>query len=311
MSNETRFNSLQNRIAGVETLLAQAEQDAGYAMDFAAQLSNKSLDYHLSDLKAQVLGHEVVEAREPLEVRLAGRSVNNGTAPTELISKLLKELSSALHRAVNKITTGHDSQKPSNVIKDMLDLRFADLQPGSSRIFLTAASRGDLAGNITQQTFNDVFDVFESESDEDFIERASIIGSKSLGSFHAFFNEVYSAGLDVEVSWPSLVNHRVRSWKASRVELQRFKDRYTSIDVRNTKFLKVDGVVSLISDSGQFRVRQVDGTEIISTFSPELLGQVLAHGHLGSHVSANFREDSIGNSRLGILKNTYSLVSID
>ena len=311
MSNETRFNSLQDRIAGVEALLAQAEQDANYATNFAAQLANKSLDYHLSDLKAQAFGQEVVQVREPLEVRLVGLSVNSGSAPTELISKLLKELSSALHRAVNKITTGNDSQKPSNAIKNMLDLRFAAIKPGSSRIFLTADSRGDLAGNITQQTFNDVFDVFESESDEEFIEKASIIGAKSLGSFHAFFNEVYSAGLDVELSWPSLANHRVRLWKANRLELQKFKDRYTSIDVRNTKLVKLDGIVSLISDSGQFRIRRFDGTEIISTFSPDLLGQVLESGHLGRAVSANFREDSIGNSRLGILKNTYSLISID
>ncbi|MCV9384871.1 hypothetical protein OE564_22970 [Aeromonas hydrophila] len=309
MSTETRFNSLQRRIEGVEAILARNEADANYATDIAAQLANKSLDYHLSDLKAQALGHGLAHVREPLEVRLIGPSVDNGTAPTELVSKILKELSSALHRAVNKITTGNDSQKPSNVIKNMLDLRFTTLQPGSSRIFLTADSRGDLAGNVTQQTFNDVFNVFESESEEEFIETASVIGAKSLGSFHAFINEVYSADLNVELYWPSLSNHRVRCWQATRTELQRFKDRYTSIDVRNSRVVKYDGHVSLVSDSGQLRIRLGDRTEIVSTFSPELLDQVRAHGRLGSEVSASFREDSIGNSHLGILKNTYSLIT--
>lgn len=309
MTNDTRFDSLQTRIQGVEAMLANGANNAG-ALTFSQRLARTSLDYHLSDLRAQELGFafQTVAAREPLEVRLIGASVNNGTTPTELISKILKDLSSALHRAVNKITTGNDSQKPSNMIKDMLDLRFSGLQPGSSRIFLSASSSGDLAGNITQQTFNDIFDVFESDSEEAFIEKTAIIGSKSLSNFHGLVNVIYAAGLDLELSWPSQSNHRVRVWRANREELHRFKERCISIDVRDSKTVEHEGHISLVSDTGQLRIRLDDGSEIMSTFGPDLLEQVRAHGVLGQRVRVSLREDSIGNSRLNILKYTYSLL---
>ncbi|CAH6840797.1 conserved hypothetical protein [Vibrio chagasii] len=306
MIEDMKFDNLSLRQTTVEGMI-----DVLNGCDsFSSKLAARSLDFHLSDIRnQQEESLELQHQKEVLELRLVGTSVNSGSAPIELVSKLLKELALSVHRAANKIVTGKDSTKTANAIKDMLNLRFAGTVPGSTRVMMTANSVGDLAGNITHDTFEQLFDILESSDEADFIEHASNIGSHSLASVHGLISNINKQGLSFKLSWPDAVNGKIREWDGSRRNLESFQERFTSIDIRSTETARVSGMITVISRHGKLHVQLDDGQEIKSVFSPELLPQIEAL-NIGSRLTAEFQKIRIGNSKLDVEKISYRLMSI-
>lgn len=306
MTEDMKFDSLSLRQSTVEGMIDVLSRSDS----FSSKLSARSLDFHLSDIRnQQEESLDLGQQKEVLELRLFGASVSSGSAPIELISKLLKELALSVHRAANKVVTGKDSTKTANVIKDMLNLRFAGTVPGSTRVTLTANSVGDLAGNVTRDTFEQLFDILQSSDEEQFIEHASNIGSHSLGSIHGLISNINKQGLSVKLSWPDLSSGQVREWDGSKSNLDAFQQRFTSIDIRSTETARVAGMITLISRHGKLHIQEDDGQEIKTFFSKELLPQI-ENLNIGSRVRAELQKTKIGNSRLGVEKLSYRLIGL-
>lgn len=306
MTENMKFKSLFLRQTAVERMIDALKDRES----FASKLAAKSLDFHLSDIRNQQSESlELEEQKEVLELRLVGTTVNSGSAPIELMSKLLKELSLSVHRAANKIVTGKDSTKTAHIIRDILNLRFAGATPGSTRVMLTANSVGDLAGNITHDTFEQLFDILESTDEAEFIEHASNIGSHSLASVYGLISNIHKQGLSVRLSWPDAATGRVRQWDGSRVNLESFQQKFTSIDIRSTETTRETGMITVISRHGKLHIQLDNGQEIRSIFSNELLGEIEAL-HIGNRLTAEFQKIRIGNSKLGIEKVSYRLMSL-
>lgn len=306
MIKDMKFDSLSSRKTAVEGMIDMLNRSDS----FSSKLSARSLDFHLSDIRnqqAESLGQ--VHQKEVLELRLLGTAVNSGSAPIELISKLLKELALSVHRAANKVVTGKDSTKTANAIKDMLNLRFAGIVPGSTRVTLTADSVGDLAGNVTRDTFEQLFDILQSSDEEEFVEHASDIGSHSLASMYGLISNINKQGLSVKLSWPDLSSGKVREWDGSRYNLDTFQKRFTSIDIRSTETTRVSGVITLISTHGKLHIKKDDGQEIKTVFSKELLPEVESL-NIGSRVTTELQKTKIGNSKLGVEKLSYRLMRL-
>jgi len=299
-----KFDCLSSRQSHVEELIDTLNKSDS----FSSKLASKSLDYHLSDLRNQQQESlDTQSLKEVLEVRLIGASVNSGSAPIEFISKLLKEISLSIHRAANKITTGKNSSKTTSTVKDLLNLRFAGTSPGSTRVVMTADSVGDLAGNITHDTFKELFSILGSSDETDFIEHASNIGSHSLASIHTLITDINKQGLSVKLSWPDSLNGRVRVWDGSKKNIHSFQERFSSIDIRRTETANISGKITLLSQHGKFSLLQDNGEEIKSTYSNDLLAHVQAL-NIGNRVSATFQKNYIGNSKLKVEKVSYRLL---
>ena len=307
MIKDMKFDSLSSRQCSVEKMIDGLRGD----QSFASKLAARSLDFHLSDIKNQQNESlELQEQKEVLELRLIGPFVKSGSAPIELISKLLKEIALSIHRAANKIVTGKDSTKTTNTIKDMLNLRFAGISPGSTRVMMTANSAGDLAGNVTHDTFEQLFDILESSSEQDFIGYASNIGSHSLASIHGLISNINKQGLSVKLCWPDSVSGKVREWNGSKANLESFQRKFASIDIRSTETALISGMITVISHHGKLQIQLDDRQEIKASFDKELLSQVSTL-NVGNMLTAEFQKVRIGNSKLGLERVSYRLLSLN
>ncbi|MGY5514039.1 hypothetical protein ACXHQ0_23990 [Vibrio antiquarius] len=302
MKNELRFESLAQRQKHAEEMHAALQAEG----TFASQLAARSMDFHISDLREQQQESLDKSAlKEVIEVRLFGHNVNSGSAPINLISSVLKELGASIQRAATKLTTGKDSSRASAQLKSMLDLRFAGTAPGSTRVLMTANSLGDLAGNITHDTFEELFQVLNSHSDESFIEHAANIGTNATGSIHSLVRLLAKQGLNVEITWPNAQDDCIRRWYASSHELNSFSDKFNAMDIKSTQKLLVKGHVSLLSEHGKLHFVS-EGKEIKSIVPPELIDTIKSL-HLGQEFEGEFEVTTIGNSNLDFKKVSYSL----
>ncbi|SIQ14070.1 hypothetical protein [Marinobacterium stanieri] len=308
MTNTTHSLPLAERKTAVEEMLKSLEDKT----DFASSLMRSSLDSHLSDVREQLNESETSsDQREVVEMRLSGASVDSGTTPAQLLSNVLKHFNSGIARAAHKIVTGRDSQKTSSAIHELLDLRFYRLQPGSARVTLTASSNGDLAGNTTKETLDQVFNFLESlDSEERFIDQVSNIGLNSLNSFNALANDIAKSSLSVSLNWPDAESGRSHSWRAGKAEFELLKARTKSIDIRRTSVERLDGIVTLVGEKGVLSLRTDAGEEVRARFSEKLLDSVQASCHLGSKITADFDVTTIGNTTVQVQKKSYLLKQI-
>ena len=135
MSEEKTFNSLKERIAFIQRdvdLLAQIRRS------FADDIIFRSLDSHLSDLRER---QRAIDNQHPLrdfmELRLKGVLVDFGSIPLDILSVISGNLASLVQKAVYRLGSGKDSSRVPIDVKKSLDMRLADLRPGSTKLGVT------------------------------------------------------------------------------------------------------------------------------------------------------------------------------
>lgn len=136
MNTSRNMNSLKGRIQFVQDKLASISSKGD--MSFADRLMFNNMDSYLSDLKAE---QRAEDSRHPLldfmELRLKGSVVDLGTIPLELLGVISSNFAALVQRATHKLSSGKDSFKVPYSVKSSLNMRLAELSPGSTRLGLT------------------------------------------------------------------------------------------------------------------------------------------------------------------------------
>ncbi|TVU83599.1 MULTISPECIES: hypothetical protein [Pseudoalteromonas] len=304
------IKNLEAKITQAETLLDSKFEQLSQGSDFALELSISSLKAHVRDLSFQLKTEKEQRKKEVIELRLMGYEVDNGSVPLELLANLSKYFSGLITSASAKLKIGQDvSGVISSEITYPLNLRFADIAQGSSRLFITGDTSPDLFGeSLLENSLNGLFELLNSDFNEGLSDQVHFMGLRSTHNLAEFLKVLRKRSIELELSW-SAPNDTKHFWKGRRDKieiLEKLLDGFSASEPVNTT---VVGVVELISRSGKLDIRQASDELVKVTYSKKLFEDVRKL-RLGDVVRLDCKETTIFNSSTEEEKKKYSLLRV-
>ena len=287
--------NLETKLAAAEKLISEKSKLLSQESNFALELSIKSLNAHIEDLSFQLKTAKEQREKEVVEMRLMGSDVDSGTVPLELLANLSKYFSGLVTSASAKLKQGQDISGaiPSDITYP-LNLRFADIGQGSSRLFITGDTSPDLFGeSLLENSLNGLFELLNSDFNESLSDQVHFLGLRSTHNLAEFLKVLRKRGIELELSW-SAPNEKKHFWKGGRDKIQTLEkllDGFSSTDPVN---VIIYGVVELISRSGKLDIRQESGDLVKVTYSKKLFADVRKL-RLGDNVRLDCKEVTVFN----------------
>jgi hypothetical protein len=304
------ISNLETRLDEVSRMLQDRQQSAQPgAFGFLGQLSTQSLRAHVQDLQRQLRDAKKQRAIEVLQVRLLGKVARDGTIPLYLLSHLSAKIADAIHAASQKMKSGRRVQRISPNIVELLNLRLADLAPGSTRLYITGDVAPDLFGySLLEGSLEEVFRLFRADDEAELASAVSVVGIRSAREIRDFLTTVKSAELELELSW-NAADARTRRWSGNYDAISKLSRSLGNFKVVEPTQIRITGEVITLSSRGRFEI-YADGKMYAGTFPSDILPQV-AGVHIGEHVSAVLERTIVINTVTHVQKDTFTLVGVE
>ena len=300
------IQKLESKIHETERLTELKRRQSNQG-SFALALSIKSLESHLDDLRLQLMHAKQQREKEVIELRLIGCEVNNGTVPLDLLANLAKTFSGLISSASAKIKLGQDVSGviPFEVTQP-LNLRFADIGHGSSRLFVTGDCSPDLFGeSLLENSLQGLFDLLNQDLNEGISDQVHYLGLRSTHNLAEFLKVLRKRGIELELSWTA-PNERKHSWYGRWDKIQVLEKLLDGFSATNPVDVTIEGIIELISKSGKVDVRTNEGELIKVTYSTKLYSEVRKL-RLGDFIRLDCKEITVFNASTQESRNKYSL----
>lgn len=303
------IQKLESKINETEQLIEHKRSQQNQE-SFALALSIKSLESHLDDLRLQLMHAKQLREKEVIELRLIGGEVNNGTVPLDILANLAKTFSGLISSASAKIKLGQDVSGviPFDVTQP-LNLRFADIGHGSSRLFVTGDSSPDLFGDsLLENSLQGLFDLLNQDLNEGISDQVHYMGLRSTHNLAEFLKVLRKRSIELELSWTA-PNERKHFWHGRWDKIQTLEKLLDGFNATDPIDVTVEGIIELISKSGKVDVRTSDDELIKVTYSKKLYSEVRKL-RLGDYVRFDCKETTVFNASTQESKNKYSLIKV-
>jgi len=300
---------LEEKISKAETLLLVKQEEALKTNSFALSLSISSLASHIEELQLQLKEAKEERQKEIIELRLIGNNVNNGTVPIDTFANLLKTFSNFIFSASSKIKTGEDLSGAiaSDVIK-MLNLRFADITYGSSKLFITGDTSPDLFGeSLLEDSLIGLFKLLNQDIDKGISEEVHYLGYRSIHNLSSFLKELHKKNIELDLTWKA-PNEKKYFWKGNRNKIYVLQNMLDNVIVNDPVKSMVSGVIDTISRSGELKLKVKD--EIIKISYPKQLYKEIKELRLEDQVNLSIEEVIIYNEATKEEKKKFNLLKI-
>ncbi len=309
MKNNETFKNLNDRISfvrrDVEKLAARKSNS------LADKIIFDSMDSHLSELMAKQIEADI---RHPLvdflELRLKGVVVDYGTIPLEILGIISTNLAALIQRATHKLTSGKDSQKVPHDIKSSLNLRLADLSPGSTKLGVTfSTGLAELVETIPSKAVKEIFELLQSKDDTHFMNHVAEIGFNSTLSLKKIIDECDKNHLTFDANWAGPFSDGVRSVSIDSNKIKYLVGRLASTSSSNPVTVKMTGELVLLSKYGKLEIN-VDGERIRATYPLDMLDSIQSKHKVGQAISLMIETIEIHNDRIGLNRKNHSVKSV-
>ncbi|USE35852.1 hypothetical protein [Endozoicomonas sp. SCSIO W0465] len=303
---------LEKRIKKTEALLdSKKKQLAADGDNFALSLSIHSLEQHIDDLHHKLSTEKGKREKEVIELRLVGADVNNGSVPLDLLANLAKHFSGLVFAAAAKFQHGQDMAGAiPNEITQPINLRFAEIGHGSSRLYITGDTSPDLFGvSLLENSLSGLFDLLNQDMNQGLSEQVDNLGLRSSHSLAKFLKVLRQKHIEIDIRWTG-GNEQKYAWHGRRDKIQMLETLLDGFSSTEPVEVKVDGIVELISRAGKLDIRNEAGELIKIRFSKKMYEAVRPF-RMGDTVTLLTNEKTVFNSATQEKKKTYSLISID
>ncbi|EGR2394513.1 TPA: hypothetical protein KD862_003468 [Vibrio cholerae] len=303
------IQKLESKINETEQLI-EHKRNQSNPESFALALSLKSLESHLEDLRLQLMRAKQQRQKEVIELRLIGGEVNNGTVPLDILANLAKTFSGLISSASAKIKLGQDVSGviPFDVTQP-LNLRFADIGHGSSRLFVTGDSSPDLFGDsLLENSLQGLFELLSQDLNEGISDQVHYMGLRSIHNLAEFLKVLRKRSIELELSWTA-PNEKKHFWYGRWDKIQTLEKLLDGFSATEPKDAAIEGIIELISKSGKVDVRTSEDELIKVTYSKKLYSEVRKL-RLGDFVRLDCKETTVFNASTQESRNKYSLVTV-
>lgn len=303
---------LEAQLDEAQSLLAQQREAVeADTEDFAARLTMQSMEAHRNELQ-RLLQQEKKERRHELvEYRLIGPKARGGSLPLGLLGDLAKLLERQIYAAAYFLNDGKRLvRRVPRKLRDLMDLRLAGLQPGSTTLVVAGDLSPDLFGqSLLEETFERIFELLHAEGAEELSNQAGEVGPIGAKKLGEFFDAVQKNGLELEITWngPRGEPHR---WQGDAQRLESFSESVRTLHALEPERMEVEGTITLLSARGQLEIETEDGSLYRISYAPKLQ-KPLSSLHLYQTVTAVLDRHVIENQTTGTRKATYRLIGIE
>lgn len=309
MNDKVTFKNLSDRISFIRQDVEKLAARKGNSL--ADKIIFDSMDSHLSELMAKQVE---ADNRHPLvdflELRLKGSEVDYGTVPLEILGVIATNLAALIQRATHKITSGKDSQKVPHDIKSSLNLRLADLSPGSTKLGVTfSTGLAELVETIPSKAVKEIFELLLSQDDTNFMNHVAEIGFNSTLSLKKIIDECDKHHLTFDANWAGPFSDGLRSASIDSNRIKYLVSRLASTTSSNPVTAKMTGELVLLSKYGKLELN-VDGERIRANYPLEMLDSIQSKHKVGQAISLMIETVEIHNDRIGLNRKNHSVKSV-
>ncbi|UCQ23720.1 MULTISPECIES: hypothetical protein [Edwardsiella] len=310
MNDEKTFKSLKERIAFIQRdvdLLTQ-NQDRSFADD----IIYRSLDSHLSDLKQE---QRAIENRHPLqdfmELRLKGVLVDFGTIPLDILSVISGNIALLVQKAVHRIGSGKDSRKVPAEVKNALNMRLADLTPGSTRLGVTFSTGScELIETVSSQAVKEIFSLLSATDDETFMAKVAEIGSQSTSNLKKIIDECEKNSLNFDLTWIGPFTDGTKRVSVSHDGIRQLNSRLALTKVTKLPDEHISGELAVLSMYGKIEISGDTG-KIKASYPIDMLAEIQEKYKVGQKISLTVSVSEIHNERIGTSRRNYMVKSVN
>ena len=299
MSEEKTFNSLKERIAFIQRDVDLLAQNKGRS--FADDIIFRSLDSHLSDLRER---QRAIDNQHPLrdfmELRLKGVLVDFGSIPLDILSVISGNLASLVQKAVYRLGSGKDSSRVPIDVKKSLDMRLADLRPGSTKLGVTFSTGScELIETVSSHAVKEIFALLSSIDEETFTAKIAEI-----------INECEKYSLNFDLTWIGPLSDGTRQVSISSEDIKKLNARLALTKVIQLPDEHISGELAILSMYGKLEIASELG-KIKASYPIDMLGEIQSKYKVGERISLVVSVSEIHNERLGTSRRNYMVKKIE
>ncbi len=305
------ITNLEKQIESADAAIQAIEKDLkGGKEDFSLSLTLDSLKQHRDELHSQLRDEKTIRNFEIIELRLRGKSVNNGSIPLGIVGDLSHAWGNAIIAGANQMKLGLKAKRkvPKEIV-DTLDLRLAGISSGSSRLFITGKSSPDLFGNsLLQSTLQEAFELLSSDSGEKLTETVGRLGKRTADSIDQFLKTITSHDLEVDISWNS-PSDKSYMWEGKTDKILQLSSSLESLVEGEPEEINFNGELITISMKGTFEISDDAGIAYRGTFPSELLKE-MKEFHIGQRCKGVLAKRTMINRITGYEKPFFEIKTI-
>jgi hypothetical protein len=258
------------------------------------------------------LYHENIKReKEIVKLRFKGSVAQFGTFPLSMVGGLTNSISNAIFHSSKYYQFGNKGGvKVERIINESIDLRLEGLGKGSTIFYLSAKTTPDLFGNsIIQNSLQNTFELFNSQSPDQIIDNISSVGSRSVKYFSKFFKELSNDDLELEMTWHT-PTEEIKNWDGTKEKILTLYNTLNKITLSEPEEIEFEGEVITLSLKGKFEIFSIDKERFYGTF-PNNLTEEIKQLHVGDYCKGIILKTTIFNPATGKEKCEYSLKEIE
>lgn len=309
MSN---FGRIKNSIEQLNELITSLESDIKRTPDdFALELKRSSLANQLEDLQQQLYQENLKREKEVIQIRLRGPIANFGTLPLDLVGGITGNFSKSIHNTSRYILFGRKGgRQKEKIVKETIDLRLEDIGRGSTIFYISGRTSPDLFGqSVLQNSLENTFSLFNSETPDQVTEKISSVGGNSLKYVAKFLKELSTDDLECDLKWNS-PDDREFIWRGSKDRILSLYNTINKIEISEPEEIDFEGELITISAKGRFEILTLGNQRLFGVFSIDLLGK-MKEFHIGDYCKGVITKTTIYNPLTSTEKVEYNLTQIE
>ncbi len=279
--------------------------------DFSLSLKYNSLKNQLEDLQHQLYQENLKREKEIIQIRLIGSTANFGTLPLDFVSGITYNFSKSLHSTSRYLQFGKKGgKKNEKIIKETIDLRLENIGRGSTIFYISGKTSPNLFGeSILQNSLENTFDLFNSQTPDDVTENISNVGGNSLKFISKFLKELTNDDLECDLKWNS-PDDREFIWKGEKENILSLYNTINKMEISEPVEIEFEGELITISAKGKFEIFTLDKKLLYGNFSTDLLKK-MEEFHIRDYCKGTISKTIIYNPLTDKEKIEYNLISIE
>lgn len=302
---------LKDNIQIFETMIEKSERQLSENQDdFSIKLSINNLRSQVSQLYSELYKENLKREKEIIQVRLKGEIAKYGSIPLEVLANLASSFSESIMQTSKYMKFGNRYIKNINkVIKSIIDLRIADIENGSTILYLTGNTSPDLFGNSTiQDSLENIFNLLESPNDEQLSENITTVGAKAVRGFTKLFSHLSREKLELNLKWDSPFDKSF-SWEGDQEKIHSLYNTFNQLDIEKPEDIRFEGELITISLKRKFEIKVENRFTYYGMYPLDLLDE-MKKLHIGAIVKGIITKTTFYNPLTDKEKHEYTLKDI-
>ena len=309
MNDNSTFKKHKERVDFIQNEVDTLRINKGRS--FADMLLYRSMDSHLSDLKVELIKDSNKHPLSDfLEFRLRGIEVDFGTIPLEILGAISSNLAALVQRATHKFSSGKDSQKVPHETKSALNLRLADLSPGSTKLGVTfSTGMSELVETTSSKAVKEIFELLNSNNDQSLMNHVAEIGFNSTQSLKRIIDECDRHHLTFDVTWTGPFSDENSSASLDSEKIKHLLSRLSTTTVHEPVIEIIAGELVVLSKYGRLEV-DIDGEHLKATYPINMLNDIQNKYKVGQQITLSIETTDIFNESIGLHRKNHLVKAV-